>query len=189
MCVLSVCDRATEKLSIDVTLENPGKQMQASVRFPSISPACGAATCLAEPCQGRRIASVELLDPWDLELAGAISSISKVVLEGLTGGALISRLTHVSWWPVEALQRRLCWQRSEWREREEADGEMMDGVRRRRTAGDEGQSLTEDASSLWGKRQNFQSPRPIFRAVDKSALPVARMESPDLFTKFSTLNI
>lgn len=49
-------------------------------------------------------------------------------------------LTPVLRWPVEALQRGLCWQRSETKEREEADGEMMDGVRRRRTAGDEGQS-------------------------------------------------
>lgn len=46
VCVLSVWDGATEKPFIDVALENPGKQMQASVRFPSISPACGAATCL-----------------------------------------------------------------------------------------------------------------------------------------------
>lgn len=46
MCVLSVWDHAKEKPSIDVALENPGEQMQASVRFPSISPACGAATCL-----------------------------------------------------------------------------------------------------------------------------------------------
>lgn len=46
LCVLSVWARLTEKTFIDVALENPGKQMQASVRFPSISPACGAATCL-----------------------------------------------------------------------------------------------------------------------------------------------
>lgn len=76
-----------------------------------------------------------------VQISDSRFSVSKVVLEGLSGGALISRLTRVSRWPVEALQRRLCWQRSEWREREEADGEMMDGVRRRRTAGDEGQSL------------------------------------------------
>lgn len=68
-------------------------------------------------------------------------SLSKLVLEGLSGGALISHSTPVWRQPVEALQQHLCWQRSDWRKREEPDGEMMDGVRRRRTAGDEGQSL------------------------------------------------